>query len=54
MTLTFYLRTIDTDGKKYTMVIKDLRIVEVPQSDLRRLGGIKTVTYQPGKLKKKN
>jgi hypothetical protein len=53
MTLTFYLRTIDTDGKKYTMVIKDLRIVEVPQSDLRRLGGIKTVTYQPGKLKKK-
>ena len=53
MTLTFYLRTIDTDGKKYTMVIKDLRIVEVPQSDLRLLGGIKTVTYQPGKLKKK-
>ena len=53
MTLTFYLRTVDTDGKKYTMLIKDLKIVEVPQNDLRRLGGIKTVTFQTKSLKKK-
>ena len=45
---TYYLTTGATNGTVYTIVIKDLKIVQVPKDDLHKYGGIQIFRLQSG------